>query len=294
MVAELLALMGFAAGQVMCDGTLGDASHLLAILPLLAPGGRVLALDLDQESLARARERVGTPPVEVEFRHASFADLAGLAAGFAPHGFDRILLDLGLSIAQTRGRFSFRGEHPLDFRLDRSRGETCAEYLARVPEPELVRVLQDYGGEPHARRIAAEIVRRRQTAPLRTTAELAEAVLCAYPPRARHGRLHVATRTFQALRIQVADLLGALDTALRDAPRLLRAGGRLAVYAYHSAEDRRVKLAFRALAESGEFELLTRRAVQSSRTEREQNPGSRSAKLRVLRARGGADRSGEN
>ena len=181
-------------------------------------------------------------------------------------------------LEQSGRGFSFQADEPLDMRLDPSRGDTAAALLNRLPEPELARIIFEYGEEPHARRIARAIVRRR---PLARTGDLVAAVRGAVPRAAWPRRLHVATRTFQAVRVAVNDEPGALRNALAQAPALLAAGGRLGVISFHSGEDRIVKQTFRALEPAG-FAELEPSPCQPTDDEVRANPRARSAKLRVL------------
>jgi 16S rRNA (cytosine1402-N4)-methyltransferase len=186
-----------------------------------------------------------------------------------------VLFDLGLSSAHLdeSGRgFSFRFDEPLDMRFDIRSGETAADLLNSLPEDELVRVLREYGEEPRARRVARAIVERR---PFERTSELVSVV------GQQRGRIHPATRVFQALRIAVNDELAALEEGLEAAVNLLRPGGRLAVISFHSLEDRIVKWRFRGWADSGLVRLLTRKPRVPAAAEIEENPRARSAKLRV-------------
>ena len=192
-----------------------------------------------------------------------------------------ILLDLGVSSYQLdeSGRgFSFQADEPLDMRLDPERGRTAAALVNETDEHELARILFEHGGERFARRIARAIVRRR---PLRTTGDLVAAVRAAVPRAAWPRRIHVATRTFQALRIVVNDETGALRQTLQEIPRLLAVGGRLGVISFHSGEDRIVKQAFRALA-AAQFAALEPSPLTPGDDEVRANPRARSAKLRVL------------
>ena len=263
------------------DATVGMGGHAEAILSASASSVRLLGLDTDAAALAQARERLTTFGDRVVLAHSSFGRLAGAAAA---SGIDRarsILLDLGMSSWQLEesGRgFSFQGDEPLDMRLDPSSGEPAARLLNRLPEAELARIIFEYGEEPHARRIARAIVRRR---PLARTGDLVAAVRGAVPRAAWPRRLHVATRTFQAIRMAVNDEPGALRNALAQAPALLTAGGRLGVISFHSGEDRIVKQTFRALEPAG-FAELEPSPRQPSDDEVRANPRARSAKLRVL------------
>jgi len=263
------------------DATVGMGGHAEAILSASDASMSLLGLDVDPEALARAGARLASFGDRVRLVRSSFRDLAQAAGA---HGIDStrsILLDLGVSswqLEQSGRGFSFQGDEPLDMRLDPRAGETAAALVNRLPEAELARVIFEYGEEPHARRIARAIVRRR---PLTRTGDLVAAVRAAVPRAAWPRRLHVATRTFQAVRMAVNDEPGALRQALAQAPALLAAGGRLGVIAFHSGEDRIVKQTFRALASAG-FAELEPSPRQPADDEVRENPRARSAKLRVL------------
>ncbi len=263
------------------DATVGMGGHAEAILSASAASVSLLGLDVDPEALARAGARLASFGDRVRLARSSFRDLAQAAGA---HGIDStrsILLDLGVSswqFEQSGRGFSFQGDEPLDMRLDPRAGEPAAALVNRLPEAELARVIFEYGEEPHARRIARAIVRRR---PLSRTGDLVAAVRAAVPRAAWPRRLHVATRTFQAVRMAVNDEPGALRQALAQAPALLAAGGRLGVIAFHSGEDRIVKQTFRALESAG-FAELEPSPRQPADDEVRENPRARSAKLRVL------------
>jgi 16S rRNA (cytosine1402-N4)-methyltransferase len=263
------------------DATVGMGGHAEAILNASDARVTLLGLDVDPEALARAGERLARFGDRVRLVRSSFRDLTRAAHAT---GIDRarsILLDLGVSswqLEQSGRGFSFQGDEPLDMRLDPSAGEPAAALVNRLSEAELARILFEYGEEPHARRIARAIVRRR---PLTQTGDLVAAVRAAVPRAAWPRRLHVATRTFQALRMAVNDEPGALRQALAQAPALLAAGGRLGVISFHSGEDRIVKHTFRALEPAG-FAELEPSPRQPADDEVRDNPRARSAKLRVL------------
>jgi len=263
------------------DATVGMGGHAEAILSASDASVSLLGLDVDPEALARAGARLASFGDRVRLARSSFRDLAQAAGA---HGIDStrsILLDLGVSswqLEQSGRGFSFQGDEPLDMRLDPRAGETAAALVNRLPDAELARVIFEYGEEPHARRIARAIVRRR---PLTRTGDLVAAVRAAVPRAAWPRRLHVATRTFQAVRMAVNDEPGALRQALAQAPALLAAGGRLGVIAFHSGEDRIVKQTFRALESAG-FAELEPSPRQPADDEVRENPRARSAKLRVL------------
>jgi 16S rRNA (cytosine1402-N4)-methyltransferase len=263
------------------DGTVGMGGHAQALLEHASPDVRLLGLDVDPEALRRAGERLGPYGERVRLVRASFRDMRAVAGRCDVSAAQSVLLDLGMSSYQLdeSGRgFSFQGDEPLDMRLNPEGPTTAADLLNGLPEADLARLLFDHGGEPHARRIARAIARRR---PLATTADLVAAVRSAVPRPAWPRRLHVATRTFQALRMAVNDEVGALSQALPDAAEMLDVGGRLGVISFHSGEDRVVKHAFRALASSG-FEELQPSPRPATDDEARANPRARSAKLRVL------------
>jgi 16S rRNA (cytosine1402-N4)-methyltransferase len=263
------------------DGTVGMGGHAEAILSLSAPSVRLLGLDVDRDALAQAGARLAPFGDRVRLERSSFRDLQQAAADAGIETTRSILLDLGVSswqLEQSGRGFSFQGDEPLDMRLDPSVGEKAAAMLNRLTEAELARLIFEYGEELHARRIARAIIRRR---PLQRTGDLVAAVRAAVPRAAWPRRLHVATKTFQAVRMAVNDEPGALRQALAQAPRLLAAGGRLGVIAFHSGEDRIVKQTFRALEPAG-FAELEPSPRQPADDEVRENPRARSAKLRVL------------
>jgi 16S rRNA (cytosine1402-N4)-methyltransferase len=281
LVDEVLFLLGPRGGGWVIDGTVGMGGHAEALLDA-RDDVRVLGLDRDPETLDRARARLARFGARVALVHASFREIATTAAA---HGIDAarsIVLDLGYSSWQLEasGRgFSFqRDDEPLDMRLDPTAGQTAGTLLNHAREEDLARWLAEYGEEPHARRIARQIVRRR---PLRTTGDLVAAVMSGVPRAAWPRHLHVATRTFQAVRIAVNDELDALREALPRAVGLLAAGGRLGVIAFHSGEDRIVKQTFRSLAAAGYAEVEPSPLTPGA-DEVRANPRARSAKLRVL------------
>ncbi|HZO42000.1 MAG TPA: 16S rRNA (cytosine(1402)-N(4))-methyltransferase RsmH [Methylomirabilota bacterium] len=263
------------------DATVGMGGHAEAILSAAGGSIRLLGLDADPAALSQARERLAPFGDRVTLAHASFGRLEGVAAAQGISRARAILLDLGVSswqLEQSGRGFSFQGDEPLDMRLDPTSGDTAAALVNRLPEAELARIVFEYGEEPHARRIARAIVRRR---PLARTGDLVAAVRGAVPRAAWPRRLHVATRTFQAVRMAVNDEPGALRNTLAQAPALLAGGGRLAVISFHSGEDRIVKQTFRALEPAG-FAELEPSPRQPSDDEVRANPRARSAKLRVL------------
>jgi 16S rRNA (cytosine1402-N4)-methyltransferase len=296
LLEEVVGLLRPLSGGRYVDGTVGDGGHAEAILEHSSPAGRLLGMDRDPAAVERARRRLARFGSRAELRQGDYRELPVLLGEWAPGGCDGTLLDLGLSSAQlqdpARG-FSFQNDGPLDMRFDPSSGPTAAELLARWSEPELERILREYGEEPRARAIARAIVRERELRPIRTTAELAS--LVARASRYRHGRTHPATRTFQALRIAVNRELEGLGRALTELAQSLKPGGRLVVISFHSLEDRAIKHCFRALAAPCRCDptqpcrcggplggILTKKPLVPSAAEQARNRRARSAKLRAF------------
>jgi 16S rRNA (cytosine1402-N4)-methyltransferase len=284
LVDEVTFLLRPRHGGWVVDGTIGMGGHAERLLEAGGAHTRLLGIDHDPEALARSAARLARFGDRVTLRHGSFRDLREHAREAGVERAAAILLDLGLSSYQLEGSgrgFTFQKDEPLDMRFDPTRGRSAADLLAHASEEELTRILFEHGEERHARRIARRIVERRQRAPIRTTAELVEAVKAGVPRAAWSHRIHVATRTFQALRIAVNEEPEALRAALEAAPELLEGGGRLGVISFHSGEDRAVKHAFRALRDRG-FAPLDPSPIAASDDETRDNPRARSAKLRVL------------
>ena len=274
---ELLAVR---PGGLYVDGTVGLGGHASEILLRSAPDGRLVAFDKDPDALARSAARLREFGDRVRFEHADFREIPDRLAGAAPQG---VLLDLGVSSLQldeaSRG-FSYNAEGPLDMRMDPTEGFTAADLVNRLPERELADVIYRWGEEHASRRIARAIVETRRRRHFTTTTELAEVVRRA-AGRSRRPGLDAATKTFQALRIHVNRELEGLGAALERIAAVLAPGGRLAVIAFHSLEDREVKQTFRALGARG-FQILTKKPLVPGDEETARNPRARSAKLRAI------------
>lgn len=297
---EVMRMLAPRPDSLHVDCTVGGGGHTERILEAASPDGRVLGLDADPAAIERVGERLARFGDRLVLRQANFRELAEVApeAGFG--AVDGVLLDLGLSsfqLADAERGFGFRTGGPLDMRFDPSGGEPAAGLLARLDEAALADVFRRYGEEPHARRIARAVVDSRPTAPVETAEELAALVERTAPRRpGPRGRIHPATRVFQALRIAVNDELGALAAGLAAALDLLRPGGRLVVLSYHSLEDRLVKR-FIAAERRGctcppsfpvcvcgrvpRLRSVGPQPVVPSETEVAANPRARSARLRV-------------
>jgi len=283
MVAEALRWLEPARGGVFVDCTLGLGGHSQALLE--GGASRVIAIDRDAEAIAMARERLDAYGDRVDIAHADYRDLGAVLDARGLATVDGVLADLGVSSMQLdaveRG-FSFRGDAPLDMRMDRSQGPTAADRLREVSEGDLADVIYQYGEERHSRRIARALVRARDERPVETTGELAAIVRRSVPHRG-YQRIDPATRTFQALRIWVNRELDGLDAFLAGAARRLLANARLAVITFHSLEDRIVKHTFRAMEKAGDgLRILTKRPLVPGDGELARNPRARSAKLRAI------------
>ncbi|HKW58146.1 MAG TPA: 16S rRNA (cytosine(1402)-N(4))-methyltransferase RsmH, partial [Candidatus Dormibacteraeota bacterium] len=241
---EVIELLQPRAGAVAIDATLGQAGHARQVLERITPGGRLLGIDRDPTATDAARRMLASFGDSVTVVHGRFSELGNIARQNGYEPADLVLFDFGLSSTQiddpARG-FSFRAEGPLDMRMDPTSELTAARVVNEYDPPALERILKEYGEERWARRIAEFMVARR---PLRTTRDLAQAVEAAIPRRAWPGDIHVATRTFQAIRIEVNDELGEIEAGLRAALSTLQPGGRMATISFHSLEDRLVKSFF--------------------------------------------------
>ena len=289
MVQECVSLLQPAATDksrsVFVDATFGAGGHTRALLEGV-PGATVVAIDADPAAIERATRLARDYPAgRLVAQHANFGDLDQALDKSGAESIDGIVYDLGISSLQLhdaqRG-FSFAGDEPLDMRLDpQAGGPTASELLATLPQDELERMLREFGDERHARAIARSIIRRRGRIQGWRTGDLVAAVLSAYGPNPR-GRIHPATRTFQALRMAVNSDLHNLARSLDQAVHRLRPRGRMVVISFHSAEDRIVKHRFRSYVQSGSAKLITRKPLRPGTVEVAANVRSRSAKLRAI------------
>lgn len=288
MGAEVLELLQPRPGATIVDATAGDGGHSLMLLPRLLPNGRLIAVDQDGEAVARARERLAefTPIAHVV--HDDFRNLPQILHTLGLSRIDGLVLDLGMSNQQLeraeRG-FSFSHEGPLDMRMDARQTLSAAELVNTASAEALAAILERFGEERFARRIARRIVEARRQQPITTTTQLVHVIIGALPPGSRHGRVHAATRTFQALRIAVNDELGALETCLGWLADILNPGARAVIITFHSLEDRPVKRRFAEGARDGTWTLLTKKPLHAGDEELARNPRARSAKLRAVERR---------
>jgi 16S rRNA (cytosine1402-N4)-methyltransferase len=281
MLRETIDALAPRSGCVYADATLGGAGHAEAILEASAPDGRLIGVDRDPVALQAASERLARFGDRATLVHAAFAEIGSVLRARGIDHVHGLIADLGVSSPQLdraeRG-FSFREEGPLDMRMDTTSGETVAELIARLSERDLADLIYALGEERKSRRIARSIKDAEAKNKLHTTADLHGAVWRATGP-ARKG-IDPATRTFQALRIAVNGELDQLDALLKDLPEVLADDGVAVLISFHSLEDRRVKHCFR---EVPAFAPLTKKPVVASDEEQNENPRSRSAKLRAAR-----------
>lgn len=288
MLAEVIAYLKCEPGRIYVDATVGRGGHSWEILQRSSPTGRLIGLDWDEQAIDQARENLAAFGKRTELRRENFKNLGKVLDSMGIGMVDGILADLGLSSEQLEDRergFSFRWDAPLDMRMSRETTRSAQDLLEDLSEKEIAGILRDYGEERWATRIARAIIRRRAHSPIRSTGELVETIVRSVPWR--RGRIHPATRSFQALRIAVNDELNNLGFFLLQCGDRLNPGGRVGVISFHSLEDRIVKNQFRrwALGEGDKpctFRILTPKPVTPARREVHANPRARSAKLRVI------------
>lgn len=284
---------------IYVDGTAGGGGHSLEIVKRLTDGGRLIAIDRDDAAIAAATARLSDYLDRVTFVRNNFSSAAEVCRELGIEKIDGILLDLGVSSYQLdtaeRG-FTHNTDAPLDMRMDR-RGELDAYTVVNTySAEELKRVIWEYGEERFAPKIAQAIVRRREIKPIESTGELVDIIKSAIPAAAREGGHHPAKRTFQAIRIEVNGELDAIEPAIRRAKDIMAKGGRIVIITFHSLEDRIVKQTYADMAsgctcprslpicvcgKKPEVKVLTKKPILPSERELEENPRSRSAKLRV-------------
>ena len=275
LLEEAIEYLNVDPAGVYVDCTFGEGGHSQAILQRLTTG-RLIALDRDLTAIEAGRERLAEYRDKLTLIHADFSTVAN----FVTEPVQGILADVGVSrrhLEDPERGFSFMSEGPLDMAMDQGQRLTAETIVNHYGERQLADLIYQFGEERRSRRIARAIVRGR---PIRTTTHLAEIAEKAVP-RTPRGRIHPATRTFQAIRIAVNDELGELEELLKTAPSLLSPGGRMVAISFHSLEDRLVKQSFRSWKQEGVFDVLTRRIVRPSSGEISKNPASRSAKLRA-------------
>lgn len=297
LLEEVLTTLSPHAGDCIVDATVGLGGHSALIAKQIGPGGKLYAFDQDADNLQRAEQNLSAYRDHITFIRSNFAHLHDCLQEQGVSQIDGILFDIGVSSVHfddaQRG-FSFSKEGPLDMRMDTSQNLTAAEVVNQFSEKRIADIIYTYGEERASRKIAREIVKHRGANPFTTTTQLAELIKDIFP----HSKgIHPATKTFQALRIYVNHELDVLQEGLKQAFELLKPGGRMVVISFHSLEDRIVKNMFRAWSrrcscpddairctcdKTPEADLITKKPLVATDAEVEQNPRSRSAKLRAL------------
>ena len=299
LLAECIEALNIRPDGIYVDGTAGGGGHSFEIASHLTEG-RLIAIDQDENAIAAAGQRLAPYGERVTIVRSNFRAIADVCESLEIAAIDGVLLDLGVSSHQLdtpeRG-FSYNADAPLDMRMDARNPLSAYRVVNEYSESELRRILFEYGEEKFSSRIAANIVAARQIAPIETTGELVDIIKRSMPAAAKEGGHHPAKRSFQAIRIEVNAELSVIEPAIRSAVNLLRQGGRMAIITFHSLEDRIVKQTFASLAQGctcprdlpvcvcgnkPKVRVETRKPILPSTAELEQNPRSRSAKLRVI------------
>ena len=299
LLGECIDALDIKPDGIYVDGTAGGGGHSLEIAKRLDKGGRLIAIDQDEDAIAAAGKRLAEYSDRVTMVRNNFSNLADVCESLGIEQIDGFLIDAGVSSFQLdcaeRG-FAYSADAPLDMRMDQRNSLTARVVVNEYSEQELKKILFEYGEERFSPNIAAAIVRARQNAPIETTAELSDIIRSAIPSFAREGGHHPAKRSFQAIRIEVNRELDVIEPAIRAAEKLMRRGGRIAVITFHSLEDRIVKQTFADLAsgctcpknfpicvcgKKPSVKTVNKKPILPSKEELDENPRSRSAKLRV-------------
>ena len=284
---------------IYVDGTLGGGGHSSEILKNLSNEGLLIGVDQDKDALKAASARLQNYK-NVKYVHNNFYNIDSILNELGIEKIDGMLMDLGVSSYQLdtgdRG-FSYMKDAPLDMRMNRENSLSAYDVVNNYDEEEIYRIIRDYGEEKFARRIARFIVENREKKAIETTLELVDIIKAAIPAKARREGPHPAKRTFQAIRIEVNSELSILNKAIEDGVNRLNKGGRMAIITFHSLEDRIVKIKFKELATActcpkefpicvcggkAKVKIISRKAIEPSKEEVDENPRSRSAKLRVI------------
>ncbi len=296
---ECLDALDIKDNGIYVDCTLGGAGHSSHILERLSNEGLLIGIDQDRDALKAAKERLKRFE-NVKYVHSNFYDIDNILQNLDIPKVDGILMDLGVSSYQldegARG-FSYMKDAPLDMRMNRDNDFSAYEIVNEYSEDELYKIIRNYGEERFAKRISNCIVNRRSDKPIETTMELVDIIKAAIPAKARREGPHPAKRTFQAIRIEVNSELKILNQTIEDGVNRLKPGGRMAIITFHSLEDRIVKLKFRELnapctcprefpmcicGKKPSVRLVSRKGIEPTKEEVEENPRSRSAKLRII------------
>ncbi len=286
LIKEVLEFLNPGQNENFIDGTIGEGGHSEEILKLNGPLGKVLGIDLDPQQISTSQWLKGVYQERIILANDSYTNLKEIAERKDLSPVNGILLDLGMSSAQLQGTekgFSFKLEQGLDMRYNDQAGFLTAEKIVNEwSEQDIEKILEEYGEEKFAKKIARNIVEKRKTGRIKTTFQLIEVIKNSTPKAYQKAKIHYATRTFQAVRIAVNDELENIKKVLPMALSVLAPGGRLVVISFHSLEDRIVKNFFSQLLKENIVKILTKKPVTAGAEEVKKNPRSRSAKLRAV------------
>ena len=280
LVKETIETLDPKSNQNFIDATLGFGGHAKEILKKTFPNGKLLGIDQDQTAIEEAEKNLEKYIDRVSYANTNFSELGLIIRDWKVGRVDGILFDLGVSSYQLDSKFrgfSFNSDAPLDMRMNENSNKTAADIVNNSSFQDIKRILQEYGEETFAGKITSEIIKERASQKIETTFQLVEIIKSAIPERFRTGRIHFATKTFQALRIATNDELNVLESGLKQALQILSPGGRIVVISFHSLEDRIVKKFFLA----NNLQILTNKPIIASEEEVRINPRARSAKLRA-------------
>ncbi len=284
MAHEAISSLNLKPGYTVIDATVGGGGHSLDMIRQIEPGGRLIGVDADPAALKNSEETLKDFKRSLILVHDNFRNLDKIIGETGIDKIDAVLFDIGVSSFQLdtadRG-FSLKLDAALDMRMDPGVGKSASDLINTIREKDLADIIWKFGEERYSRKIARFIVEARERKRIETTGELADVVRRAAGARYRKQRIDPATRTFQAIRIAVNDELGALEEGIKKAVGMLNEGGRIAVIAFHSLEDRIVKNIFRLYAKEGTVRIITKKPLRPSASEVAANPRSRSARLRV-------------
>lgn len=285
LLKETIDLLNPQSNENFVDCTIGEGGHSLAILQKTSPLGKILGIDLDVETLERVGKKLESYKERTILVQDNFKNLENILEKSNFKNISGILFDLGMSsisLEESERGFSFQKEEPLLMNYGSDYIFTASEIVNDWSREDIEKILKDFGEERFAKNISQEIVKRRVDYPIKTTTDLVEIIRSAIPKKFQRGKIHPATKTFQAIRIAVNNELENIQLGLEGAVNSLEKGGKIAVISFHSLEDRIVKWFFKQKKEEGILEILTKKPITPSDKEMENNPRARSAKLRVV------------
>lgn len=305
MLKEAIEGLNLKEGITVVDATLGGGGHSVEILKKILPGGKLIAIDRDREAIRRFKNKIKELDIKIESQNLilvqnNFSELDQILKENVTDKVDAILADFGLSSDQLDDKergFSFKSKAKLDMRMDKRQEITASDVINRYSKESLIRIIRDLGEEKYANRIAEKIIQAREEKEIEKTDELVKIIAQAIPERDKQKKIHFATRTFQAIRMEVNQELESIEKFIREAVDGLNKGGRLVVISFHSGEDRLVKDAFKKAQINcvcpiefpvcrcetrAKIKAITKKPIIASEDEIEKNPRSRSAKLRIV------------